>query len=336
MDKKLIWAVIGIVLILLIGNQTGLFSSVNDHVSTPNFHTGDPLGEGLFSVSDGSCTPDSGYNYCWRWENTNSEYGLTVRSEVEIHTVGRYYGDGHLEYDYKFETTDESYRYDDIVTDSLMDSRCSSSGCNFETISETGTITTGDCFVGTRSVIGQDEDKKTDGEEDGAYVTSWVAGSVGTTITEEFIRQVAPSCFECAEDWECTGWSSCNGGTQTRTCTEKAGCDIDSTKPPEEQQCDECVIGAEKCEGTTHFICEDTSPTCNPGDYCIQINLPDIWVNKGEVEGKCGVSLICENEYDLNCDDEIDRTELTQVLLRWLDNDFDRETLGDLIQQWSN
>ncbi|MEE9525890.1 MAG: lamin tail domain-containing protein [Candidatus Woesearchaeota archaeon] len=41
----------------------------------------------------------------------------------------------------------------------------------------------------------------------------------------------------CVENWGCTGWSSCSGGTETRTCTDSNSCGTTVTKPAESQTC---------------------------------------------------------------------------------------------------
>ncbi len=48
-----------------------------------------------------------------------------------------------------------------------------------------------------------------------------------------------PGCpeEECNESWSCTDWSSCSGGTQTRTCTDSNSCGTTEDKPVESQSC---------------------------------------------------------------------------------------------------
>ncbi|MFH1586318.1 MAG: family 16 glycoside hydrolase [Candidatus Diapherotrites archaeon] len=47
-----------------------------------------------------------------------------------------------------------------------------------------------------------------------------------------------PECeVTCDEVWSCGSWSSCSGGTQTRTCTDANGCGTENEKPPETQGC---------------------------------------------------------------------------------------------------
>ena len=41
----------------------------------------------------------------------------------------------------------------------------------------------------------------------------------------------------CTESWSCTDWSSCSGGTQTRTCTDANNCGTTVNKPAESRSC---------------------------------------------------------------------------------------------------
>jgi len=41
----------------------------------------------------------------------------------------------------------------------------------------------------------------------------------------------------CYESWSCTEWSTCVGGTQTRTCTDANNCGTTANKPAESQSC---------------------------------------------------------------------------------------------------
>lgn len=42
----------------------------------------------------------------------------------------------------------------------------------------------------------------------------------------------------CAENWECSSWSSCSGDTQTRTCTDLNSCGTTTDKPDETRGCE--------------------------------------------------------------------------------------------------
>ncbi len=41
----------------------------------------------------------------------------------------------------------------------------------------------------------------------------------------------------CTESWTCTEWSTCSGGTQTKTCTDSNSCGTTVNKPAESQTC---------------------------------------------------------------------------------------------------
>jgi len=41
----------------------------------------------------------------------------------------------------------------------------------------------------------------------------------------------------CTENWDCTDWSACVGGVQTRTCTDLNECGTEINKPSESQVC---------------------------------------------------------------------------------------------------
>jgi len=45
----------------------------------------------------------------------------------------------------------------------------------------------------------------------------------------------------CIPDWQCTDWSACSGGIQTRTCSDANGCGITTGKPEESQSCGSAV-----------------------------------------------------------------------------------------------
>ncbi|MFH1331903.1 MAG: PQQ-binding-like beta-propeller repeat protein [archaeon] len=41
----------------------------------------------------------------------------------------------------------------------------------------------------------------------------------------------------CVENWSCTEWTTCSGGTQDRTCTDTSNCLAQANKPSESQSC---------------------------------------------------------------------------------------------------
>lgn len=59
----------------------------------------------------------------------------------------------------------------------------------------------------------------------------------------------------CVEDWNCTAWSACSGGVQTRTCTDLNACGTTLNKPAESQS---CSTGGSSCfPAGTKILMED-------------------------------------------------------------------------------
>ena len=46
---------------------------------------------------------------------------------------------------------------------------------------------------------------------------------------------------ECIEEWNCSKWSNCVNGLQTRTCNELNGCGTETNKPREKQECSQQI-----------------------------------------------------------------------------------------------
>jgi len=70
--------------------------------------------------------------------------------------------------------------------------------------------------------------------------------------------------YYCVSEWECTDWSACAAGEQTRTCTDvECGRTTASNKPAETQTCSvsvavptgTCVNGQTVCAGDNLYIC---------------------------------------------------------------------------------
>ncbi len=60
------------------------------------------------------------------------------------------------------------------------------------------------------------------------------SGSRGNTIV---VGGEAESSYVCYEDWQCSDWSECANGEQTRTCTDSAKCGTTLNKPVISQEC---------------------------------------------------------------------------------------------------
>ncbi len=73
----------------------------------------------------------------------------------------------------------------------------------------------------------------------------------------------------CIENWQCTDWSACTDGTQSRTCTDGNSCGTTQDKPPESQAC--TPLGCtENWSCTDWSACTDgtQSRTCTDGNSC--------------------------------------------------------------------
>ncbi len=71
--------------------------------------------------------------------------------------------------------------------------------------------------------------------------SSSVSGSVTIPAWDALILVNAPPP-QCAPNWACTGWSSCSGGTQSRTCNDQNNCGTNEGRPPESQNCSSTAV----------------------------------------------------------------------------------------------
>ncbi|MFH1256897.1 MAG: PKD domain-containing protein [Candidatus Diapherotrites archaeon] len=81
--------------------------------------------------------------------------------------------------------------------------------------------------------------------------------------------EVIGSGSSCTENWSCTQWSSCSNGTQTRTCTDSAGCGTTTNKPAETQSCSlpgAGVIFEDDFEGWHDQTGSGDDVICNPSN----------------------------------------------------------------------
>ena len=56
-------------------------------------------------------------------------------------------------------------------------------------------------------------------------------------IKAEAVSRFNVTIEYCIENWSCMDWSACEGGVQTRTCTDLNNCGTEESKPPESQLC---------------------------------------------------------------------------------------------------
>ena len=71
-----------------------------------------------------------------------------------------------------------------------------------------------------------------------------------------------PSCPDCEENWECTDWSECFNGEQSRYCEDLNLCGTTARKPAQIQLCSgnggegvTCVDGQMECDGDVLIEC---------------------------------------------------------------------------------
>ncbi len=102
------------------------------------------------------------------------------------------------------------------------------------------------------------ETKKFDFEEDGTYDLSVKLNSITDNKADLYFRQIAEACIE---NWNCTEWTNCTDGEQTRTCTDLNDCKTEKNKPEEIQECEveETIYSCAELRG---FLC-GTSEKCD-------------------------------------------------------------------------
>ncbi len=68
---------------------------------------------------------------------------------------------------------------------------------------------------------------------------------------------------ECVPDWQCSSWSQCLEGSQSRECLDVNECDTEEGRPAEEQECGTesvlpggCTEGETTCLGDDVFECD--------------------------------------------------------------------------------
>jgi len=84
------------------------------------------------------------------------------------------------------------------------------------------------------------EEKKFDLDDDSFYDVQVKLNGIKNGIPEIYIKKIHENI--CSENWECTDWSSCTSGQQTRTCTDSNSCGTIEDKPNEQQNCQLQII----------------------------------------------------------------------------------------------
>lgn len=83
----------------------------------------------------------------------------------------------------------------------------------------------------------------------GSCTTSRGSSGGGSSSTRETIVLTGNSSSECVESWDCTEWSECANGKQSRTCTDKNDCGTEKEKPLEEQNCVQNILVSDEKKG---------------------------------------------------------------------------------------
>jgi hypothetical protein len=83
---------------------------------------------------------------------------------------------------------------------------------------------------------------------------------------------------ECVPDWQCSPWSRCLNGSQTRECLDLNECGTDEGRPATEQ---ECVTGSALPDG-----CSEGETICL-GDNVLQCDARGEWKGIGTCEHGC-------------------------------------------------
>ena len=72
----------------------------------------------------------------------------------------------------------------------------------------------------------------------------------------------------CTENWQCTGWSACSGGQQTKTCIDYNFCGTTSGKPATTQSCSSTCTENWQCTGWGSCYNGTQTQTCTDYNFC--------------------------------------------------------------------
>ena len=118
---------------------------------------------------------------------------------------------------------------------SLYSVNALTSGTLYASVGENITVGVGD----SPSVIVTDNTTEETSEDTGGTTSSGGSSGGSSGDGAGSIRTISSSSEGfCSENWQCSEWSSCEDGTQTRTCTDLNDCGTTSNKPAIEQECE--------------------------------------------------------------------------------------------------
>lgn len=74
-----------------------------------------------------------------------------------------------------------------------------------------------------------------------SFVDSIFSGATSDMIQLQNASVIEAEVESCTSNWQCSAWSICADGYQTRTCTDLNHCSTQTNKPAEKQQCASCT-----------------------------------------------------------------------------------------------
>lgn len=94
---------------------------------------------------------------------------------------------------------------------------------------------------------------------EGLYSADYYGGestssSSGSSTTSSSTGGTIDCDYNTSFNWNCSGWSECAGGLQTRTCAEKNNCGTDYGRPETERGCE--IANTTGGEASGHTIKE--------------------------------------------------------------------------------
>lgn len=147
---------------------------------------------------------------------------------------------------------------------------------------------------------------------------------------------VAECDIPCSKDNDCKEAEFCDKSFVSLWLPGYGTCMKSSTiTPPEPETEIECTKGQTKCEGKLYYKCSTTSGK---------------WISQGKVVGKCDYNTIeddeeDEEEYsncvlrntdaDTNCNGKISNNERDLYISKWKDKLVSRDSLGNVLNAWS-
>ncbi len=108
------------------------------------------------------------------------------------------------------------------------------------------------------------EIRKFDFEGDKVYDLAVTLNNIVDEEAEIYLKKISEVCVE---DWQCTEWSNCTDGIQTRVCEDLNDCETEENKPDESQECEtEPVLNCSEYMGTDIDCFIDFAGTCKPSN----------------------------------------------------------------------